>query len=127
LKKLPKIKTLRNKLWKLVSEYVRRSGGDRAACYTCGIVKNWKEIDAGHAISGRSNMVLFDLSIIRPQCKYCNGPKGGMYYEFGTKLNQENGDGWYEKKKRESKGIKKLDRAFYNDMIDEMKIKLEAL
>lgn len=127
MKKLPKIKTLKKKLWDLVSIYVRRSTGDMATCYTCGKVKHWQEIDAGHAIGGRGNMVLFDLEIIRPQCKYCNGPQKGMYYEFGTKLNLENGDGWYEKKKRESKGIKKLDRAFYNDMIDEMKIKLEAL
>ena len=55
---------LKKKLWKLVSEYVRRSGADRngnCRCCSCGVLRNWKELQAGHFIDGRSNGILWDL------------------------------------------------------------------
>jgi len=122
---LPKLKV---KLWKLVSEYVRRKDADNCGtvrCYTCGEPKFWKEVDAGHAIGGRNNAVLFDEEIIRPQCKPCNMPPNcGMYYEFGIKLNQENGDGWYEAKKIASKQVVKFTRSDLEEMIEVKKAQL---
>jgi len=129
-KKKPSIKTLKAKLWKLTSEYVRRRHADDAgfvSCYTCGKVKPWREVDAGHAIPGRHNLVLFDTSIIRAQCKHCNGAKSGMQYEFGKRLNEENGEGWFEKKLAESHGTKKFYESDYLEMIEEMKEKLDEL
>lgn len=115
----------KEKLWKLVSEYVRRKDADphtgMVECYTCGVVKHWKQVDAGHAIGGRNNMVLFDLSILRPQCKSCNGPgERGNYYVFGNKLNKENGEGWYEQKKIEARQSKKIYESDLEDMIESM-------
>lgn len=129
--KKPKIGALKNKLWKLVSEYVRRKDADPhtgyVSCYTCGAVKHWRDGDAGHAIPGRTNSVLFDLSILRFQCKYCNGPRGGRYYTFGKKLNEENGQGWFEQKEIEANKVVKFSHADYNEMIEDMKKKLEEL
>lgn len=129
--KKPSIKSLKAKLWKLTSEYVRRKDASYqgfVACYTCDTLKHWKEMNAGHAIGGHGNAVMFDLEVIRPQCVRCNMPPGcGMYYEFGTRLNQENGEGWYERKKDLSKIPVKLSIGWYQSMIEVMKQNLDEL
>jgi len=129
---MPKSKTkrLKDKLWKLVSEYVRRRHADSngyVQCYTCGVTKHWKEGDAGHAIGGRKNGVLFDLDILRFQCKRCNGPGSGEQYIFGKKLNQEYGEGWFEKKRIEAKKPKEIYDSDYEDMIESIEKMLEEL
>ena len=60
-------------------------------CCTCGIVKRWPDMDAGHFISrglgGRSG-VYFDERNIHAQCKRCNGFKQGdtlAYEDFMRK------------------------------------------
>jgi len=121
----------KEKLWKLVSELVRRRDADphtgMVQCYTCGEFKHWKEGDAGHAIPGRKNMVLFDLDILRFQCKSCNGPKAGQQYIFGKKLNEENGEGWFEEKQRQAWKPKKITESDLEDMIESLEKMLEEL
>ena len=124
------VKSKKTKLWKLVSEYVRRRDADSQGytfCYTCGDVKHWKEMDAGHAIGGRKNMVLFDLDLLRAQCKSCNGFRAGEHYIFGQKLNEEYGEGWYEQKLIDSHKPKKFTESELDDMITEIEDKLRKL
>ena len=124
------LKRLKDKLWKLTSEYVRRKDADHngyVPCYTCGVVKRYTEGDAGHAIPGRHNKVLFDLSILEFQCKFCNGPKSGMQYVFGKKLNERNGEGWFEQKMIESHEIVKFTKSDYEDRIEAIEGMLEKL
>lgn len=60
-------------------------------CCTCGVVKKWREMDAGHYIGrglGGSSGVYFDERNINLQCKPCNGFKGSnpqAYREFMLK------------------------------------------
>ncbi len=125
-----KIKTLKNKLWNLTSEYVRRKDADEngyVACYTCGKVKHWKTGDAGHAIPGRHNKVLYDLELLRFQCKHCNGAKSGQQYIFGRKLNEENGEGWFELKQIESHENIKYYLSDYEEMIEAMEGMVKSL
>jgi len=72
---MAKLSTKKNKLWKLVSEYVRRRHADEngyTACYTCGTIKHWKEMDAGHAIPGRKNYVfLVERTMFYSILNYC--------------------------------------------------------
>ncbi len=115
-------KKAKDKLWTLVSIFVRTRHTDPhtglVPCYTCGVVKHWKEGDAGHAIPGRHNKVLFDLDLLRFQCKSCNGPKSGNQYIFGKKLNEENGDGWFEQKQIDSHGTVKWYLSDYQEMTE---------
>lgn len=124
------LKKAKKALWKLVSEYVRRRHADSHTgmvnCYTCGTPKHWTEGDAGHAIPGRKNMVLFDLEILRFQCKGCNRNQGEQYI-FGKKLNEEHGEGWFERKLIEAKQPKKYYVFELEDMAKDLKKKLEAL
>lgn len=94
--KQPSINSLKKKAWKLCSEYVRRSNADKdgtVSCYTCGVKKHWKEIQAGHAIPGRHNAILFYLKAIKPQCIGCNLFKSGNYTKFHIRLEKEYGFG----------------------------------
>lgn len=130
MKKKPTLKSLKNKAWKLVSEYVRRSHADEGgtvSCYTCGQLLFWKESHAGHAIPGRHNAVLYDVDIIRPQCPRDNLFMGGRYEIFTAKLIREKGLEWFEKKLSDARQTVKYTRADLEELIDTYKAKLEAL
>ena len=88
-----KLSTLKNKRWKLTSEYVRRSNADphtgMSGCVTCrpGTPgRHYKELQAGHFIpQAQGNAVKWDLRNIHPQCYRCNinlGGNGAEYYPF---------------------------------------------
>jgi hypothetical protein len=82
------VKSLKAEVWDLFSEYIRRRDSDENGyikCCTCGKSAHWKEVDAGHFISRKQNMTLYDERNSHAQCKYCNGPKQGniiAYQDF---------------------------------------------
>ena len=85
----PTLKSQKKKTWTAFSRYIRQKyslDGENGECFTCGCVKPWKELQAGHGISGRTNAILFLEEIVRPQCVACNMFKGGMYEVFVPKL-----------------------------------------
>ena len=128
-KKLRPIKKLRKDLWDLISLFVRTSHADRygiCTCYTCGVRTPWKEIQAGHAVAGRGNAVLFDTRIIKPQCPQCNIFKHGNYQVFVPKLINEIGQDLYEEIERGSHKELKLARPWYVETIELYKSKLKG-
>jgi len=84
-------------------------------------------MDAGHGIPGRRNYVLFNLDLIRAQCKKCNGFRAGEQYTFGKKLNEEHGDDWYEAELIKSKKPYKIYESDLDEMIDDMKERIKSL
>lgn len=80
------IPTLKKKLWKIVSEYIRRKYADQnwnAKCVTCWCVKHWKELQAWHFVpAGSSNYLRFVETNIHPQCYGCNVWKHGNLIEY---------------------------------------------
>lgn len=128
--KKPTLKSLKVKAWKIFSEYIRRRDADQGgtnACYTCGALMFWKESQAGHAIGGRTNAVLLDESICRPQCVRCNVFMRGMYPVFTAKLIRENGLEWFERKLEEARQVVKLSRSDFEHSIQSYKAKIEEL
>lgn len=66
----------KKKLWPLVSLYIRRRDADEwgmVACCSCGLMRHWKQGDAGHFIDGKRNSIVYDVRNIHFQCKPCNG------------------------------------------------------
>ena len=130
-KKTPTLKALKNKAWKLCSEYVRRKDADAGGfvgCYTCGAPLHWKlEAQAGHAIGGRNNAVLLDVDILRPQCVACNVFRRGNYPIFTAKLIRENGLEWFEQKLIKARQAVKYTRSDLEALIAEFQNKLKAL
>lgn len=125
MKRKTSLKTLRLKAWKACSLYVRQV--HPAICYTCGAKSHWKSLHAGHAIPGRTNSVLLDTEIIRPQCPVCNIWKGGMHHVFATKLIKENGLDWWEKKLIEAKKTVKYARSDYETLTNDFNSKVKDL
>ena len=126
-------KALKSKLWALVSKFVRLKDATPEGlnvCYTCGEPKFWKELQAGHGISGRGNAILFEIAIIKPQCYQCNIRKHGNYEVFVPKLCREIGLEAYENFVIMSKKPRKLTKewyegeiAYYQSWIDEFLVR----
>lgn len=68
----------------------------RSECFTCGIRKPWKELDAGHFQTRAKYATRWDPMNVRPQCKRCNMTNGGHQFEFALRLDQEHGSGTAE-------------------------------
>ncbi len=66
----------RTYVWTLCSEYNRRKYADHAgyvACVSCGTVKPWSEMDAGHFVAKKKGKAIYWLpENIHPQCTGCN-------------------------------------------------------
>ena len=92
--------TIVKKLDKIFSIWVRSKDADHAGmvdCFTCGVTKSWKyEIDAGHFQSRGKYATRWDEQNVKPQCKRCNGFRGGEQYLFSKHLDLEHGDGTAE-------------------------------
>lgn len=83
------IRGLKARCWKIFSEYIRRKDADEGGtnyCFTCGQPKFWKELQAGHFIGGRTNAVLFNEEIVKPQCLMCNVFLRGNYGVYTLKM-----------------------------------------
>jgi len=82
------VSKLKKQAWKIFSEYIRRRDSDwrgYATCVTCGVVKHWKQMQAGHFLPGRHNSVLFNEKNVHAQCPGCNMFKQGnsvKYFRF---------------------------------------------
>ena len=93
-----KLSTAKKRAWSAVSKYVRHlySTDGICACYTCGMSKPVKDMQAGHAIQGRGNSILFEIDGIRPQCPGCNMWQGGRLDIFIPRLMDEIGRQRYD-------------------------------
>ena len=129
-KKAKSLASLKRRAWKLLSEVVRRqwaSVDGYVVCYTCGNAANWKEMQAGHAIPGRTGAVLLDEDIIRPQDEKCNIWGRGMHHIFAGKLIRENGVDWWDRKLSESRSVVKWTRSDLEAKIEKYRARLQAL
>ena len=64
-------------------------------CCTCGKVKSWIRMDAGHCIGrglGGGSGVYFDERNVNLQCKQCNGFKQGARPEYEEFLKEKYGN-----------------------------------
>ena len=88
--KKPSLAKAKKKAWDTFSLYVRtrKNIGGFTTCITCGRLKSYKKLQAGHFIPGRHNAILFDERGVHPQCYTCNvvlGGNGPKYYEWMLK------------------------------------------
>ena len=114
-------KQLKNKLWKLVSLYVRSKS---PYCYTCGkFIPEMKNRHAGHFWSkGGHEATRFDLENVRTQCVNCNLFQSGYLAMFSVKLLQEIGEQRFMKLKRRANTSVKWDTLELEKEIEKMKL-----
>lgn len=108
-------KKIKKITWNWFSKYIRlrdclktTKTMTRGICYTCGKEFDFKDLQAGHCISGRGNYILLDEDCVFAQCYRCNIALKGNYDVFIPKIIRERSLEWFEEKKRLSKiSIKK--------------------
>lgn len=88
-RKDPTITTLKKKLWKIFSIYIRmrdclKTTGTttHGLCCTCGADKPISQLQAGHFIPGRADSILFDPSGVHAQCYRCNIKRQGEWLKY---------------------------------------------
>lgn len=92
-----KLKPIKNPIKELdnqFSRWIRLKAADKSGlctCYTCGVKRNWKEIQAGHFQSRQKYNTRWDERNVKPQCRRCNMTNSGQQYVFGKRLNQDYG------------------------------------
>lgn len=74
-------------------------------CITCGRNFHISSLDAGHAISGRRNAVLFDVMLIHTQCTWCNQLKHGDQKNYRRILAERYGEKWMAERERRAKRV----------------------
>ena len=86
-----KISTLKKKAWKVFSFYIRHR--DRGRCFTCGLQKDPREMQAGHFINAAvCGLPLYFSEInVNCQCYRCNINLGGYGAEYAKRLEQKYG------------------------------------
>lgn len=121
-------KSLRKKLWKLVSEWVRRKDADEHGfnrCYTCEKQDHWKHLNCGHYI--HKDSLDFEVNNLRPQCVRCNQWLSGNLGIYSEKLSKEIGEEEISLMRQRSKQVKKFQIGELEDMINTYKQALKDL
>jgi hypothetical protein len=62
-------------------------------CITCGVRKPAKEMQNGHFVSRRVNLLRYDEQNCNMQCSGCNVFNHGQLYEYSLALDDKYGDG----------------------------------
>ena len=117
-------KTLVNSLDTIVSKYVRlyySNERGKVRCYTCGLLKNWNELDCGHFIKRANIQTRWDLDNLRPQCVNCNRYKSGNYEIYEKKLRKELGEDKYNQLIQKSQQNTKISTVELEILLDERK------
>ena len=94
---------------KIYSQYIRLkySNKEQVSCITCGVIKNWKEMDAGHYISRSYKSTRYYDKNVHPQCYKCNRFNEGMKDVYALKLIELYGKGILEELNEKKNQIKK--------------------
>lgn len=118
------------KLDKIFSIYIRLRNTDEsgyAECFTCGVTKFWKEVDAGHFQSRGKLATRWNERNVQFQCKRCNGFRGGEQYLFAQALDRLYGDGVADDLVAMSNESGKFSQYELEDMIETFSKKVYAL
>ena len=90
-KKLRSLKELKKEAWDLQSKSIRQSQANfqgLVACYTCGTLKHWTEMDLSHYIHNRLDYYENNLRVC---CVRCNRFLHGNLGVYGERLIKEIG------------------------------------
>ena len=121
-----KLSTLKNKLDKIFSEYIRRRDVDDhtgfGKCIDCGRETPFAEGDAGHFVGRRHLATRWDEDNVHFQHRYCNRFLNGRQYEYGQALG-DRADDLIQK----SHQVAKFDATHLQYLIDVYKDKLAEL
>lgn len=106
-----KLKKLADKYYSLATRYrFAEKRGDTwyAQCITCQVEKPIKQLQCGHFMSRRHNILRYRDENTAAQCYGCNVMSQGRQYEFGIAIDELYGVGTAKSLYQESKQLHKL-------------------
>jgi len=115
--KKPSIPSLRRKLDKVFSLYIRRRDSAKdgmGICFTCN---RWSLFEAGHFIPRQHVAVRWDTRNVAGQCSYCNRWRHGEQAEFYVALVKKYGQPTVDQLMTLKRTTVKYTRADYEEMI----------
>ena len=132
--KQPSKKTIKLKAWYAFSQFIRlrdclRTTGttNRGKCITCGKTFSFKNLQAGHFISGRHNANLFSEKGTHAQCRSCNIFGHGKPLEYRRAIIDLYGNGYDEVLEKEANEITKYSLEDLTNIAECYKIKVKEL
>ena len=108
------------KLDRVFSIWVRRRHADvggTCSCVTCGTLKFWKDMHAGHFIKRQHRSTRWRPTNVHPQCPRCNRWMGGQQDEYGHFIIQTYGLAEYQDLMAAKHQVCKFTRADLDEMI----------
>lgn len=119
--------SLKKNVWKIFSEYIRRR--DHGQCFTCSIIKDFREMHAGHYIPRTicGDVLYFSELNVHCQCPHCNKWMHGNLSEYARHLVLKYGAKVLEKINKIKKEKKTLSFLDLQRMYDEYTLKLKNM
>jgi hypothetical protein len=121
------------KAWTVFSQYIRQSDAKEngaVSCFSCGTVRHWKELDAGHYVAGSLSLALrFDERNVHPQCTGCNRFRHGNLTQYALRLQEKYGPqilDELERDRRNGEGFK-IYESGYRELVETYEKKLGEL
>jgi hypothetical protein len=118
------------KLWKVFSEYIRLRDSDEngyCKCFTCGLVRYWKDGDCGHGIGRQHWGTRYSEKNNHFQCKRCNGFEGGKREVYKQKMDEKYGKDTWALMEFQSRKVWKISDFDIDVMTDYYKKEVEKL
>jgi hypothetical protein len=124
------LRSLKGKLDRIFSEYVRLRDSDAngyCRCISCGKICRWKEMDAGHFVN-RSHMSLrYDERNVNAQCRKCNRFDEGNPTGYMRGLKEKYGSGIIEMLEVKKHTVSRMTRFDYELLTAHYKFEGERL
>ena len=129
-------KKLIARLDKVFSQWVRSKDADHrwyVQCFTCGVWKHWKTVDARHFQSRAKFATRWmcdpeeGMVNVAPPCKSCNGFRSGEQFKFARRLDAEYGEGTAESIEQASNQTRKYSVEELEALIDVYNRRLRKL
>lgn len=119
---------LKKELDAVFSKYIRQKYADdsgNVACYTCGKVMHWKQIQNGHFVPRQYLATRWHEDNCRPQCIGDNIYGNGKPLDFEEHLKRDLGSDYVEEMKLLRHVSLKLDNNWYEEKITHYKALLK--
>lgn len=116
-------------LWKWFSLFIRLRDSENGycQCISCGAIKHYNEMQAGHFVSRRHMSVKYNEMNVNAQCVYCNYYLSGNQAKHGIGIDNKYGKGTADKLLALSKTSKKLSQFEIKEMSDYYRKKVNKI
>jgi 5-methylcytosine-specific restriction endonuclease McrA len=118
---LPKLKKELDRVFSIVIRTAKTDLYGWTRCVTCGRQDHWKKMDAGHYVPRQDLATRWVVENVWPQCKPCNGFRGGEPEKMAEWIDKVYGIGAAAKLREQAKQPFKLSRYWLTQEIVKFK------